>query len=128
MDGAERFTLATGLVERGGEQGPAPLAERRLRHERASALQHRRPMTQPYLRLDAQLLGLHPEALEPGSLDPPRLPLLDVGERPTAPEAEAFLHQEGGTGRVVPDKASRPRSSRRSNSRWSSSSSPSVRR
>ncbi len=129
LHGAEGLALPAGLVQRGGQQRPAPLPERCLRDQgpRLFQLRRARDRRAPPPRRGAPR---RPSA-DPRVERPPPAPAPTPRGRPAPARATGrALRPPGTVARAgsSPARASRPRSRRRSNTRWSSSSSPRVSR
>ncbi len=85
--GAQRLTLAAGLVLGQGEQCPAPLAQRRRGDQRLRLGQHLAVLAALQAGVDAQLLGVETQLLETRGLDAATVP--SARHRPAAGRATA---------------------------------------
>ena len=102
LDRAKSLRLPSGLVQRRGEQGPAPLAERAPRATSVRACSSTAcDVPGGDLGLHPQLLGVHPQALETPGLHPARLPLLEIGQRRPTPQVQRVLRQVRRARRVA---------------------------
>ena len=124
----QRLGLPSGLVLGQGRQRPPPLAQRRLRDPRRRLGEHFQVPSGPQGRLKPQLLGVEAHLVEPLGRDPPRLPSLQVGQRPPAPQGRRLAEREQRpVGVPQREQLARPAQSR-SNRRASTSSAPTARR
>ena len=100
-DRGERVRLPAAPVERGGEQHPASLPERRLAHESLGVRDGCGVLAQAQSCFEPHLLQVHPHLVEPLGLHERRRPAGQVGVRDAAPERECAVGGVRGPRRVV---------------------------
>jgi hypothetical protein len=107
VQGPQRIGLAARVVLRLREQGPAPFAQRRLRHLSLGGSQHLMMPTGAEGGVQAELLGLEPQLVEPDGLDPARFPSVEVDQRPSPPQRQRLTRSTRTENRPVTVDAQR---------------------
>ena len=98
--GPERLRLATGLVLRPSQQGPASFAHGVGPDRRPQVGQDPRVLTRPKRGVQAELLGVQSQGGQAFRLDPPTVPLDQVAQRFPAPQVERLVQEVRGAVRL----------------------------
>ncbi len=123
--GAQGVTLPPGLILGQGQQRPPPLPQRRLGRAGLSFGQDLAMAARTQRSLDADLLGVQAELIEPAGLDPAGLPLLELAQRRPRHSANASPLTYAARSGSPSASSSCPRRASRSK-RWASTSSGGV--
>lgn len=89
--GAQGLGLPAGLVLREGQERPSPLTQRRLGDESAGRGEDLETATGPQSRLEAELLDVASQLVEPGRLGPAVLPAVEVAQRCASPQRGRWI-------------------------------------
>ena len=84
------------LVLGDSQQGPPSLAQRRLGSARLGEAEHVAMAPGAQGGIDAHLLGVEAELLQPAGLDPAGLPAVELAERATPPQRQGLTADVGG--------------------------------
>ena len=101
VEGAQRVALLAGLVLRQRKQGPPVLPQRCLGDARLCLRQHFPVASGSHRRVEAQLLGVEAQLLQPRRFGPARAPTLQVGQRSPPPERQRLTDDVRGPLRLA---------------------------